>query len=150
MPRGNFNLGITSELSPQEPSGRQSVSLFLRQLSLEGSYWEGTSLRLFLPRGYCGVIYAARQRFTSIGPLGSHTLALPLPRPAPPVPRPASPVPRPVLAQSSPGPRFKQSSRQNVGLRLSQNLCGDFFQKIFGVQKFQSPNSHFLSSSLVF
>ena len=34
------------------------------------SYWEGTSLRLFLPRGCCGVIFAARQRFTSIGPLG--------------------------------------------------------------------------------
>ena len=23
-----------------------------------------------MPRGYCGVIFAARQRFTSIGPLG--------------------------------------------------------------------------------
>ena len=34
------------------------------------SDWEGISLRLFLPRGYCGVIFAARQRFTSIGPLG--------------------------------------------------------------------------------
>ena len=34
------------------------------------SYWEGTSLRLFLLRGYCGVTFAARQRFTSIGPLG--------------------------------------------------------------------------------
>ena len=42
----------------------------LRRLSFVRTYWEGTSLRLFLPRGYCGVIFAARQRFTSIGPLG--------------------------------------------------------------------------------
>ena len=34
------------------------------------SHWEGTSLRLFLLRGCCGVIFAARQWFTSIGPLG--------------------------------------------------------------------------------
>ena len=31
-----------------------------------------TSLGIFLPRGYCGVIVAARQRFTSIGPLGGN------------------------------------------------------------------------------
>ena len=41
------------------------------RMSLVRSCWEGTSLRLFLPRGYRGVIFAARQRFTSIGPLGS-------------------------------------------------------------------------------
>ena len=56
LPRGNFNLSITKTI----PSGRHSVSLFLRRLSLVRSYWEGTSLRLFcrevivglfLPRG---------------------------------------------------------------------------------------------------
>ena len=37
-------------------------------MSLVRSYWEGTSLRLFLPRGYRGVIFAARQRL----PLSDH------------------------------------------------------------------------------
>ena len=37
-------------------------------MSLVRNYWEGISLRLFLPRGYRGAIFAARQRFTSIGP----------------------------------------------------------------------------------
>ena len=75
MPRGNFNLSTTSELSSQE--GIFCKLIFKARLSLVRSYWEGTSLRLALPRGYCGVIFAARQRFTSIGPLGN--------RPPPPL-----------------------------------------------------------------
>ena len=39
-------------------------------MNLVRSYWQGTSLRLFLPRGNRGANFAARQRFTSIGPLG--------------------------------------------------------------------------------
>ena len=68
LPRGKFNLSITSKTIP---SARHPVRLvFLRRWSLVRGSWEWTSLRLFLPRGCCGVIFAARQRFASIGPLG--------------------------------------------------------------------------------
>ena len=51
MPRGNFNLSITSKLSPQEGILQQN------KIELGEKLWGVTSLRRFLPRGYCGVIF---------------------------------------------------------------------------------------------